>query len=120
MHPSVGLLVYRSVAKSFFVVHISGVFLKMSHLHQRTYFEHPIRPRCARDGHFFRCQVVGIIAIALLEAPSSYIPSDYSKTYLAVLIITVILALLVLIVTCGEVEAVTGKTFLVKLSKKSS
>jgi len=58
--------------------------------------------------------ISAIIAAALLEAVG-YKRSDYTNTYLAFLIIAIILALVVLIVTCVDLESVTGKTFLIYL-----
>lgn len=63
--------------------------------------------------------ISAIIAAALLESVDyrgivellKYL--DYTNAYLAMLIIAIILALVVLIVTCLDVESATGKTFLI-------
>jgi len=59
--------------------------------------------------------IAAIIAIACYEsaAPEIKLRGDHANTYEAFLVIAVILALIVLIVTCMDVESVTGKTFLI-------
>jgi len=59
--------------------------------------------------------VAGVIAVALYEvvAPATDKRGDNYNAYEAMLIIAIILALVVLIVTCMDVERITGKTFLI-------
>jgi len=60
--------------------------------------------------------VAGVIAVALYEAGVGSLKRSNlhnENTYEAMLIIAIILALVVLIVTCMDVERVTGKTFLI-------
>jgi len=58
--------------------------------------------------------VTGIVALGCYEGPirpHAY-RSDTMNTYEAFIIIPIILAIVVLIVTCLDVESITGKTFL--------
>jgi len=58
--------------------------------------------------------VAAIIAVACYESVNgSGTRGNYENTYEAFLVIAIILALIVLIVTCMDVESVTGKTFLI-------
>lgn len=60
--------------------------------------------------------IAGIIAVALYEVQAPKVGSyrePECDTYEAMVIIAIILAIVVLIVTCLDVESVTGKTFLI-------
>merc|ERR1711990_759120 len=57
--------------------------------------------------------VAGVIAVALYEVVAGDRRAHNYNAYEAMLIIAIILALVVLIVTCMDVERITGKTFLI-------
>jgi len=61
--------------------------------------------------------IAGVIAVALYEVAAGDTETekrgDSYNAYEAMLIIAIILALVVLIVTCMDVERITGKTFLI-------
>ena len=60
-------------------------------------------------------QVFSIVAVAMYESGATWLkerpPGEH--TYEAFLIIAIILALVVLVVTCHDIKKLTGKTFLV-------
>merc|ERR1712133_233307 len=59
--------------------------------------------------------VSSIVAVGLYESKTGAIDKRASKeqTYEAFLVISILLALVVLIVTCVDIESLTGKTFLI-------
>jgi len=58
--------------------------------------------------------IAGIVAVALFEAAGiSNKGGDKGKAYEALVIIAIILALVVLVVHCADIERLTSKTFLI-------
>jgi len=59
--------------------------------------------------------VLSIVAVALYESVAGAVSSRGSQeqTYEAFLIIAILLAIVVLVVTCLDIESLTGKTFLI-------
>jgi len=56
--------------------------------------------------------IAGIVAVALLEVVGTG-KDDKAKAYEAMVIIAIILALVVLVVHCADIERLTSKTFLI-------